>query len=604
MSPKELRAKFVSMDKEPVVMRLLAAWCLSALMCFVLAGRQLSDLAAYRAEGLPLFLCLFAGAFAALTLGGVFIRKKTEYPTHYISLAAAFGAYSLLTAYAARDFWYALVLSALWALLIWYLVKHGALPPKRKASDVLLPVGAALLMTAFFVLVGGVGALRVLNYRAPNFDFGVFVQSFYAMKRSLAPMITVERDTLLSHFAVHFSPIFYLFLPVFALFPSPVTLQLGQAAALASAAIPLILICRRRGIGERATLLFAAMLLFAPAAYMGTNYDFHENCFLLPLILWTFWAYERDAWVRMFLCAVLTLTVKEDAFIYLMFFGLYILFDRKKYAVGAGLMLLSFGYFLFAVAWLNAHGQGVMTERYGNFLVGNEGLLAAVKTVLTDPGYAFTQIFKDNTGEPYKKLVYLMQVFLPLGHLPFAVKHPKRLMLLFPALLMNFLTLYIYQYDIGFQYTFGSLAFLVYLSAVNYAEGDREKLSVPLAAGAALCALTAFTLLLPLAADGAKLHASTAGENAAITEALASIPQEDGVTASTMLIPRLADREEVYEIYYHKLSSDTLTKWAVIDCRYSYTTHLELYKTWGYEEVKTYTADERPVVIVLKLAEE
>lgn len=42
-------------------------------------------------------------------------------------------------------------------------------------------------------------------------------------------MTTCERDRVLSHFAVHVSPIYYLFLPFYALFPSPVTLEVLQA---------------------------------------------------------------------------------------------------------------------------------------------------------------------------------------------------------------------------------------------------------------------------------------------------------------------------------------------------------------------------------------
>lgn len=47
-------------------------------------------------------------------------------------------------------------------------------------------------------------------------------------------MTTCERDRVLSHFAVHVSPIYYLFLPFYALFPLPVTLEVLQALLLAS----------------------------------------------------------------------------------------------------------------------------------------------------------------------------------------------------------------------------------------------------------------------------------------------------------------------------------------------------------------------------------
>lgn len=603
MTLPPIREQLKNADKEPVVLRLLAAWCFAASVGFLLAGKRLSELSAYRAQGTALFLCLFGGSFLLFTLLGLLLKPKLGFPSHPVGLPVCFGVYSALTALYTRDFYYALPLTALWAVLIWWYRRRGYFLPVRLRSKRSFLLCAAALGLVFLLLVGGIGVLRVVNFRAPNYDFGIFVQSFYSMRRTLQPVTTVERDMALSHFAVHFSPIFYLFLPVFVLFPSPVTLQLGQAAALGSAVIPLLLICRGRGLSYRRSLLLGFLLLFAPATYMGTNYDFHENCFLLPLLLWVFWAYEKDAWGRLFFFSFLTLLVKEDAFIYLVFFGLYILFDRKKYLVGALLAVFAGLYFVGAFMWLSAHGQGVMTDRYANFLVGDEGLLMAVKTVLTDPGHALLQIFRDDAGQPFKKLTFLLQVFLPLGLLPFTVKHPKRLMLLFPALLMNLLTVYVYQYDLGFQYTFGSMAFLVYLSVVNVSERPLEASALQLRVAAVLCALTALSVLVPNTGDYLRLTAASGAENAAIEETLAAIPAGDSVTASTMLIPRLADRRTLYEVFYHQLSAETRTDWLILDCRYGdYERFLLLYENWGYTLDREVTVGDRPVLLVLRLA--
>ena len=595
-----LWTRFFGRNKEPLLFRLFASWSFSSLVGFLLAGKSLYDLSAFRAEGLLLFVCSFAAAFCLFSLASAFLLKKREgFPADAVFLFVSFGAYSFLTCLSARDFYYALALSALWAVFLWYCRKRGMLTIRWDLSKRGLSVFVAVLSAVFLLLVGGVGVLRVLTLRAPNYDFGVFVQSFEGLRRTLVPINTVERDGLLSHFAVHFSPIFDLFLPVYALSPSPLTLQLGQAAALMSAAIPLVLLCRQKNVSRGKTAALAFVALFAPAVYMGTNYDFHENCFLLPLLLWIFWAYEKDAVWRMFLFGALTLTVKEDAFIYLAFFGLYVLFDRKKYARGLILILGSFAYFIFACLWLASAGQGVMTGRYGNFLVGDEGLMQAVKTVLTDPGFALTQIFKDDTGAAGKKLAFLVQVFLPLGCLPFAVRHPKRLLLLFPMLLMNLLTVYPYQYDVGFQYAFGSFAFLMYLSVLNVGDAP-EKTGLPLCLGCVLTLLASAALLLPTARDYLTLRRETRGQCGLITEALAGIPEEDGVTASTMLIPPLCGREELYEVYYHKLTPDTLTPWAVIDCRYDYEQPLSLYKAWGYTVEKEVYDGDTPLIVILK----
>ncbi|MCR5783098.1 MAG: DUF2079 domain-containing protein [Clostridia bacterium] len=239
----------------------------------------------------------------------------------------------------------------------------------------------------FFVVVGGSGLLRYLSFRCPNYDFGIFSHMFYNMKNSFQPLTTCERDGTLSHFAVHLSPILYVLLPVYFVFSSPITLQLAQAAILASAVIPLALLCRKFGLSYTRTAVMALILLCYPAVACGTNYDFHENCFLLPLLLWLFYAYETRRLWMMALFAALVLMVKEDAAIYIAFFALYVFLNGKRYLQGSLLFVGAGAYFLCAVLFLTVRGEGVMMGRYDNFIVGDGTLLQAIKNVLVNPGY-------------------------------------------------------------------------------------------------------------------------------------------------------------------------------------------------------------------------
>jgi hypothetical protein len=110
-------------------------------------------------------------------------------------------------------------------------------------SGLALGIVAALgLMSATVIAV--TTCMRYLTFTSPNFDFGLFVNMFHNMKETGLPLISSERDVLLSHFVVHISPTCYLLLPFYALFPSAMTLQIGQAVILASGIIPAILIAR------------------------------------------------------------------------------------------------------------------------------------------------------------------------------------------------------------------------------------------------------------------------------------------------------------------------------------------------------------------------
>lgn len=70
---------------------------------------------------------------------------------------------------------------------------------------------AAILICAACLWFLFTGFLTIVRYRAnyaSTYDFGIFSQMYYYMDQTLAPMTTCERDGLLSHFAVHLSPIF------------------------------------------------------------------------------------------------------------------------------------------------------------------------------------------------------------------------------------------------------------------------------------------------------------------------------------------------------------------------------------------------------------
>jgi hypothetical protein len=81
------------------------------------------------------------------------------------------------------------------------------------------------------------------NNATSCYDMGIFSQMFYYMREYGSVLTTCERDGLLSHFAVHFSPIYYSLLPFYCLFPTPATLLVCQAVLVGSGVIPLVLIC-------------------------------------------------------------------------------------------------------------------------------------------------------------------------------------------------------------------------------------------------------------------------------------------------------------------------------------------------------------------------
>ena len=586
-------------DLQKYVLRLFSAWCLTAVF-FNMVSRDASGIAAAAETSIFVFLAIFLLDLALVSLFGFLFRRRPR--ADLVILTVAFSCYALLTILKAESWYYGLGMAALAALLAYYALGRGALTLKKPVSSLRKWGIAALMFAVFTALVGGVAILRYKSFAAPNYDFGIFCQMFYNMRRSLQPFTTSERDMLLSHFAIHLSPVFYVILPLYALFPSPVTLELVQPLILGSAVLPVMLLAKRYGLSHVRTLLVCFIALFHPAVVSGTNYDLHENCFLFPLLLWVFYFFETDRYVLLAVFSVLTLTVKEDAAVYLVFFALYVLMSRGRPKTAAAIALGALAWFFAAVFLLTKYGNGIMANRYENFLPNGGSLPDVIKNVLAAPGFVFTQLFVDKEGNYAAKLLFLLQLLTPLGFLPFAVKKVSRLLLLLPMVLVNLMTLYPYQYDIGFQYHFGTLAFLVYLSVMNLADLPGPTAKKFLAASAAVTAVLFAVAALPRTDYYIAKYRAHRDDYAVMNEALESIPDDASVICSTFLLPHLCQRDEIYEDWYHQTGEDEDADYVILDLRYDYSEYFDKYKALGYTDIRYVSNGEEQLLCIMQRA--
>jgi uncharacterized membrane protein len=412
------------------------------------------------------------------------------------------------------------------------------------------------------------------------------------MKTTGQPLTTLERDGLLSHFAVHVSPIYYLMLPFYWLFPKPETLQVLQAAVLSSSVIPLWLIGKNKGLSGAQRTLLCALLLLLPAFAGGTSYDIHENCFLTPLILWLFYGIEKKNIPVTAVAAVLTLMVKEDAPVYVAVIGLYLLvkaavhFQKKnvrELILGGGLLVLSLAWFFAATGYLAKSGDGVMTYRYSNFMFdGKDSLFTVIKAVLMNPMKALFECVDK------EKLQFIGFTLLPLLGLPLITRRYERYILLIPYILVNLMSDYQYQHDIFFQYTFGSNAFLIFLTAVNLADLKIEKVRfAALALAVLVCGSCFVRTVIPKATPYLENKKTYEAYYESIREVLDTIPDDASVAAPTFYTTYLSQRDILYDIRYCTKAHLLETEYVVLKVSSTgdYTKYNTGGKTNGYENL-------------------
>lgn len=476
--------------------------------------------------------------------------------------------------------------------------KGGANP-----ISVYVAAGAAV---CFFLLISVWTVFRVKTYSCPSFDMGIFSQMFYRMKTTGLPDTTIERDGLLSHFQVHVSPIYYLLLPLYCLWPVPEMLQILQAAVMASAVIPACKLVRWHGCSNMAGVLLCLILLFYPAYAGGAGYDIHENAFLTPLLLWLFYTIDCKKGWGVAVSAALTLLVKEDGAMYVAVVGLWLLCtgslykQGRKWSLCTGMLLLAgaIGWFVAVTGYLTRCGDGVMTYRYKNLMYDDSGsLVTVVKAAILSP----VKVLYECVDE--EKLFYIAWTMLPLCGLPFATRRYERYILWIPYLLMNLMSDYTYQHSLFFQYSFGSAACLFYLAAVNYRDwfvtaASRLRRYGPLCLAVAISAIGFGIEIVPRIVRYPVQYAEQRTQLQEIGALLAEIPAEASVTASTFYTVPLANRQVLYDVQYSSKEHLLSTEYVVleVDQDSSYAKY-EVNEGDGYEQLVEMLEDNGYVVV-------
>lgn len=457
----------------------------------------------------------------------------------------------------------------------------------RKWVKIIINVLIISLVSYEVIHLSYIMVARVKSLYVPTFDFGLFTQMFYNMKNFNGMVTTLERSVLLSHLSVHISPIYYLILPFFMIFPYPETLQIAQVIIVALGVIPLMLIGKEFKFSSFLILILVSIYMFHPAIIGSSFYDLHENCFLAPLLLFVIYFMIKQKGLLLAIFIVLTLLVKEDSFFYLIFIGLFFITGysfrisdskqrRKNLILGIMIILVAGTYFIFANYYLNITGDGAMFWRYRNLNAYPDlGTLGIIITVFQNPSYLLSTMFTPD------KIYHLLIVLLMLGMIPLFAKSIFDYLLFVPLIVFNFATSYGYQHQFGFQYYYGSVTILIFMLMLVI----RDKMADESESGKILklkyFKFNNFLYLLPLLiitfagykyldtrTYSINVYKDTIERNNIMKDLLKSIPDDKAVLATGYLTTYLADREILFDIQYYDLDeSELIFDYIMIDQR-------------------------------------
>ena len=453
---------------------------------------------------------------------------------------------------------------------------------KKKELTIIAIVFIALLFEGF--LLSRILVSRIQTLSTSTYDFGIFTQMFHNMRRFEGMVTTLERGFLLNHNFVHVSPIYYLMLPFFALFPYPETLQVLQVIVVASGVIPLYLIGKHLRLPPIILAVVELVYIFNPAIVSSSFFDLHENCFLAPLILFVLYYAIKQKTIGLIVSGILLLLVKEDAGIYLVFIGLYLIFgmDRKNATKseirlniihGLGAIVVAIVYFTFAIAYLGILGTGAMLWRYGNLNGYTDlGLFGTILSLFQNPSYFLATLFQPS------KVYSMLVLFAGCAFFPFFVRNMADYLLLGPLVVVNFASNYYWQHQFGYQYFYGGGVLVIFVAMLAIKENlslgflmsfTKIKRAIYQFVFVALAISMTITIGLFLG----RYHYVTDYRNNFfeydnMRETLEAIPRDKKVVATSKLTTFLGDRMYLYDYdYYDFDNAIELMDYVIIDIR-------------------------------------
>jgi uncharacterized membrane protein len=420
------------------------------------------------------------------------------------------------------------------------------------AASRIAPARAGLV--AAWVLALGYAAffsvLTLARHRAfltHSFDLGIHDQALFTLlrdgyMRSTQYSATAYGTGPINYIADHFSPIFYLVAPLYALWQDAASLLVLQSVLLGLGAVPVYLIARRRTGSIILSVALAAAFILYPAQQGVNTFDFHQIALVTPLLLWALYFLDRDRLRPFLVFLALALMTKEEVGLTVAAFGIYLFFARRRYGLGAGLAAGGALYFVVVVGYVMPALGGIpQVYRFGGLMAeGYAGLPAVARTLLTNPLYVLTYIITDPG-----KLAYLAQLLVPVAGAPLLAG--AAWILAVPALAVALLGSVAVNYSITTQYSAIVTPFIFFMAAIGLARLDVRRFSRMALAAAVLVAglgmnyeygwlygklFTGFPQPTP--------------HQQVVTSFFAQIPHDASVSTLSDILPHLSNRENIY----------------------------------------------------------
>ena len=166
------------------------------------------------------------------------------------------------------------------------------LPKPRQWLPLLI---LALLVLFAFAEMSALGIAKYQGFNSKYFDLGAMSQAIWSATKGL-PLIFTGQGITISRLARNVELFYFGLAPIYAIFPSPQTLLLIQAALYALGGVPLFRLARRRLRHSWLAVAMTAIYLFYPVAQTAVLAEFHADPLAASFLMFAIEAADRRAW--------------------------------------------------------------------------------------------------------------------------------------------------------------------------------------------------------------------------------------------------------------------------------------------------------------------
>ena len=372
-----------------------------------------------------------------------------------------------------------------------------------------------------------------------------------------------------SYFAIHFSPILLTIFPIYALFPSVLTLLFLKAALLSGAAIPLYHISRKLTGDDLTSLIISVAYLLNPGLQGANWFDFQPQVFIPLLVFTTFLMMLERRWIAYAASLILALSIQEHVFTiliamilgYLSCESIEDILTTLRYPklnrhtipfLTIPVCLLFYGFAKGFMSRFPITTEFIPIYRATNVFTAIEYSGETVNL----PFYALTNLGKVLEGlshDVFLKFLYILFLFAPLLFLPLMNRFiAVNLLLLLPFLLSNYRAYYMVGSHYALYILPGLFIAVAYTLKSRDPEGARSTAKYMLVAS-----ILVISILSPLSPVSAAVNRQgevlwypgplAQTERTRWTLSLIdSIPRDAPILTQNHVFPHVSDRLDAY----------------------------------------------------------